>query len=184
MPTSSRRERNREAIWRSMALGRRSDIFPTPDLHARLNLYANSRCHNGCWTNYTLPDGQIRPWSGVFLRHRPGTSLHTARDQKFPSRRQGQNALLAFTQATVQQRGRLNGRLAFGAKLFSRFAQVRAITKDVSKAADIDNAILLNIIAPSDAPKSSTDGDRSLRHFHALAHHGSCELWHSHWFSR
>ena len=27
------------------------------------------------------------------------------------------------------------------------------------------------------------EGDRSFRHFHALAHHGSCELLHSHGFS-
>ena len=31
-----------------------------------------------------------------------------------------------------------------------------AIAKDVSKAAEIDNAVLLNIIAPSDVPTSST----------------------------
>ena len=31
--------------------------------------------------------------------------------------------------------------------------------------------------------RSSTSGGRSFRHFHALAHHGSCELSHSHGFS-
>ena len=50
-------------------------------------------------------------------------------------------------------------------------------------------ARLLISITPFSSNHRSTgreilhDGDRSFRHFHALAHHGSCELLHSHGFS-
>lgn len=124
MPASSRRERNREAIWRSMALGRRSDIVSNsrPACKAKsLRKYSMSQWMLG--PNCTLPDGQMTARSGVFLRRRAEASLHTASDQKLPSQRQGQNAAaVAVLGPRFKQRGRLNGRLAFGAKLFSRFA--------------------------------------------------------------